>query len=227
MSLRPRSLPTGFISPCLPTAAPSAPSTSGSMKSSTMASGSSRAKRTSARPPAGLVARQFGGGPAGGVLADQRYSSARTDRTIARLNPSAIENFRPARRLARTSRALPGCGERLRRQSRLARAGGTALHAGQRSRAAAARHIWSPLALVVVFGDLASGRVLLAHTDTISSVKSPALGIECTVRSVGTLEALRSFSYLSCHSKVISLTFYDQRVPSWSELKLGVLRTQQ
>src|ERR1700730_18704956 len=64
-------------------------------------------------------------------------------------------------------------------------------------------------------------------TDTISSVKRPALGVECTVRSFGTLEALRSFSYLSCHSKVISLTFYDQRVPSWSELKLGVLGTQQ
>src|SRR5438270_11687758 len=94
--------------------------------------------------------------------------TARTDRTIARLNSPAIENFRPARRLARTSRALPGCGERLRRQSRLARAGGTALHAGQRSRAAAARHIWSPLALVAVFGDLATGRVLLAHTDTIT-----------------------------------------------------------
>jgi hypothetical protein len=66
-----------------------------------------------------------------------------------------------------------------------------------------------------------------AWTDAISSVKRPALGIERTVRSFGTLEALRSFSYLSCHSKVISLTFYDQRVPSWSELKLGVLRTQQ
>src|SRR5258708_32475170 len=62
---------------------------------------------------------------------------------IARLNSPAIENFRPARRLARTSRALPGCGERLRRQSRLARAGGAALRAGPRSRAAAARHIWS------------------------------------------------------------------------------------
>jgi hypothetical protein len=73
--------------------------------------------------------------------------------------------------------------------------------------------------------DLAN--VFAAWTDTISSVKRPALGIECTVRSFGTLEALRSFSYLSCHSKVISLTFYDQRVPSWSELKLGVLRTQQ
>ena len=60
-----------------------------------------------------------------------------------------------------------------------------------------------------------------------SSVKRPALGIECTVRSFGTLEALRSFSYLSCHSKVISVTFYDQRVPSWSELKLRVLGTQQ
>jgi hypothetical protein len=32
---------------------------------------------------------------------------ARTHRTIARLNSPAIENFRPARRLARTSRALP------------------------------------------------------------------------------------------------------------------------
>ena len=73
--------------------------------------------------------------------------------------------------------------------------------------------------------DLAN--VFAAWTDTISSVKRPALGIECTVRSFGTLEALRSFSYLSCHSKVISLPFYDQRVPSWSELKLGVLRTQQ
>jgi hypothetical protein len=73
--------------------------------------------------------------------------------------------------------------------------------------------------------DLAN--VFAAWTDSISSVKRPALGIECTVRSFGTLEALRSFSYLSCHSKVISLTFYDQRVPSWSELKLGVLRTQQ
>ena len=73
--------------------------------------------------------------------------------------------------------------------------------------------------------DLAN--VFAAWTDTISSVKRPALGIERTVRSFGTLEALRSFSYLSCHSKVISLTFYDQRVPSWSELKLGALRTQQ
>jgi hypothetical protein len=73
--------------------------------------------------------------------------------------------------------------------------------------------------------DLAN--VFAAWTDTISSVKRPALGIECTVRSFGTLKALRSFSYLSCHSKVISLTFYDQRVPSWSELKLGVLGTQQ
>ena len=73
--------------------------------------------------------------------------------------------------------------------------------------------------------DLAN--VFAAWTDTISSVKRPALGIECTVRSFGTLEALRSFSYLSCHGKVISLTFYDQRVPSWSELKLGVLGTQQ
>jgi hypothetical protein len=73
--------------------------------------------------------------------------------------------------------------------------------------------------------DLAN--VFAAWTDTISLVKRPALGIERTVRSFGTLEALRSFSYLSCHSKVISLTFYDQRVPSWSELKLGVLRTQQ
>src|SRR5271166_5087347 len=69
--------------------------------------------------------------------------------------------------------------------------------------------------------------VFAAWTDAISSVKRPALGIECTVRRFGTLEALRSFSYLSCHSKVISLTCYDQRVPSWSELKLGVLRTQQ
>jgi len=68
---------------------------------------------------------------------------ARTDRTIARLNSPAIENFRPARRLARTSRALPGCGERLRRQSRLARAGGAAHRAGQRSRVAATRRIWS------------------------------------------------------------------------------------
>jgi hypothetical protein len=73
--------------------------------------------------------------------------------------------------------------------------------------------------------DLAN--VFAAWTDTILSVKRPALGIECTVRSFGTLKALRSFSYLSCHSKVISLTFYDQRVPPWSELKLGVLRTQQ
>jgi hypothetical protein len=73
--------------------------------------------------------------------------------------------------------------------------------------------------------DLAN--VFAAWTDTISSVKRPALGIECTVRSFGTLKALRSFSYLSCHSKVISLPFYDQRVPSWSELKLGVLGTQQ
>jgi hypothetical protein len=70
-------------------------------------------------------------------------------------------------------------------------------------------------------------RVFAAWTDTISLVKRPALGIERTVRSFGTLEALRSFSYLSCHSKVISLPFYDQRVPSWSELKLGALRTQQ
>jgi hypothetical protein len=70
-------------------------------------------------------------------------------------------------------------------------------------------------------------RVFAAWTDSISSVERPALGIECTVRSFGTLEALRSFSYLSCHSKVISLPFYDQRVPSWSELKLGALRTQQ
>jgi len=59
-----------------------------------------------------------------------------TKLTIARLNSPAIENFRPARRLARTSRALPGCGEKLRRQSRLARADGAALRAGQRSRAA-------------------------------------------------------------------------------------------
>ena len=73
--------------------------------------------------------------------------------------------------------------------------------------------------------DLAN--VFAVWADAISSVKRPALGIECTVRSFGTLEALRNFSYLSCHSKVISLTFYDQRVPSWSELKLGVLRTQQ
>jgi len=73
--------------------------------------------------------------------------------------------------------------------------------------------------------DLAN--VFAAWTDTMSSVKRPALGIERTVRSFSTLEALRSFSYLSCHSKVISLPFYDQRVPSWSELKLGVLRTQQ
>ena len=73
--------------------------------------------------------------------------------------------------------------------------------------------------------DLAN--VFAAWTDTISSVTRPALGVECTVPSFGTLEALRSFSYLSCHGKVISLTFYDQRVPSWSELKLGVLGTQQ
>ncbi len=58
-------------------------------------------------------------------------------RTIVRLNAPVIESSRPARRLVRTSRALPGCGERLRHQSRLVRAGGVALRAGRRSRAVA------------------------------------------------------------------------------------------